>query len=120
MKVTLRQRHKGNKIAFYLDYYDKGKRRLEYLDVYLIPEPTDRKLNKEEKQFNNRNEEIAENIRAKKHLEIANGEYGFLNSDKLKASFIQYVELLAEARKDSAGNYGNWDSALKYLKKFLL
>lgn len=118
MKVTLRQRHKGNKIAFYLDYYDKGKRRLEYLDVYLIPEPTDRKLNKEEKQFNNRNEEIAKNIRAKKHLEIANGEYGFLNSDKLKASFIQYVELLAEARKDSAGNYGNWDSALKYLKKF--
>lgn len=29
-----------------------------------------------------------------------------------------YMESLAEKRKDSKGNYGNWDSTIKHLKKY--
>lgn len=29
-----------------------------------------------------------------------------------------YMEALAEKRKDSKGNYGNWDSTIKHLKKY--
>jgi hypothetical protein len=36
----------------------------------------------------------------------------------MKGSFINYIDYLADKRKDSVGNYGNWDSALKHLKKF--
>jgi len=39
MKVTLRQRTKGDKVSLYLDYYHKGKREYEYLELYLFPEP---------------------------------------------------------------------------------
>lgn len=39
MKVTLRQRNQGGKTSLYLDYYHKGKRKTEYLKLYLDPNP---------------------------------------------------------------------------------
>ena len=39
MKVTLRERLKGNSISLYLDYYHKGKRKNEFLRLYLNPNP---------------------------------------------------------------------------------
>ena len=118
MNVTLRQRQKGDKISLYLDYYSNGKRQYEYLQLYLIPEPEKGKLSKKEKEENKKTLELAEAIRSKRHLEIKNGIYGFQDSGKLKGSFLRYVEYLAEKRKDSKGNYDNWESALKHLKKF--
>jgi integrase len=118
MNVTLRQRLKGDKISLYLDYYSNGKRQYEYLQLYLTPEPEKGKLSKKEKDENKKTLELAEAIRSKRHLEIKNGIYGFQDSGKLKGSFLRYVEYLAEQRKDSSGNYGNWDSALKHLKKY--
>ena len=48
MKITLRQKSikNGNK-SLYLDYYDKGKREYEFLDLYLVPDdaPEARRLN---------------------------------------------------------------------------
>lgn len=46
MKITLRQRKKGNKITLYLDYYDQGKREYEHLGLYLTPEPEKGSLTK--------------------------------------------------------------------------
>lgn len=45
MKVSLRQRKRSGKTILYLDYYHKGKRKLEYLSLYLKPDsrkPEDR------------------------------------------------------------------------------
>ena len=77
MKVTLRQRQKGNKISLYLDYYKNGKRDYEYLNLYLIPEPEKGKLTFAQKTENTKILSLAESIRSKKHLEIQNGMYGF-------------------------------------------
>ncbi len=118
MKVTLRQRTKGDKISLYLDYYHQGKRSYEYLQLYLYPEPEKGKLTKEQKKENKDTLTLAETIRAKRHLEVQNGVYGMQDSSKLKGSFIKYMEHLMEKRKDSKGNYDNWDSSLKHLKKF--
>lgn len=117
MNVTLRQRKKNNKISLYFDYYSNGKRQYEYLNLYLTPEPEKGKLPKKEKEDNAKILELAEFIRSKRHLEIKNGIFGFQDSGKMKGSFINYVAHLAEKRKDSIGNYGNWDSALKHIKK---
>lgn len=118
MNVTLRQRSKGDKVSLYLDYYHQGKRNYEYLQLYLIPEPEKGKLSKEDKEENRKTLALAEAIRSKRHLELQNGIYGFQDQGKAKGSFLRYVEYLAEKRKDSEGNYGNWDSALKHLKRF--
>ncbi len=118
MNVTLRQRKKGNKISLYLDYYTDGKREYEYLNLYLLPEPEKGKLTKEQKDDNRKKLSMAEAIRSKRLLEIKNEEYGFRDTDKVKGSFFSYFEQLTEKRRNSQGNYGNWDSVLKHLQKF--
>ncbi len=119
MTVALRHREKGDKISLYLDFYQDGQRQYEYLQLYLIPDPEKGRLTKEEKEHNRKTLGLAEAIRSKRHLEIQNGIYGFQDQSKAKGSFIRYVEYLSEKRRDSKGNYDNWDSALKHLKKFV-
>lgn len=119
MKVTLRQRQKGNKISLYLDYYKNGKREYEYLKLNIIPEPEKGKLTKAQKDENAKILNLAESIRSKRHLEIQNGMYGFNDKEKLKGFFIIYMETLAEKRLESKGNYDNWDSTIKHLRKYI-
>jgi integrase len=120
MNVTLRKRRKGNKVSLYLDYYHQGKRNYEYLQLYLKPNPATGRLSKEDKDENRKTLALAESIRSKRHLDIENGIYGFQDHGKLKGSFIRYMEYLAAKRKSSTGNYENWNSTLKHLKKFVL
>lgn len=107
MKLTLRTRLKGAKESLYLDYYSKGQRRVEYLDLFLLQDTG--KLSKEQKETNAQVMELAEQIRSKRHLEIQSGAYGF-NQGHGKESFIAYFEKLAQAKN------GQWDSALACLK----
>lgn len=115
MKVTLRKRNQGGKTSLYLDYYHKGKRKTEYLKLYLEPNPK----SKDDKEVNKKTLQLAETIRAQRQIEIQNGVYGFRDNEKQKASFTNYIELLTEKRKDSLGNYGNWDSMLKHLQSYI-
>lgn len=114
MKITLRQRKKNNKISLYLDFYHKGKRKAEYLRLYLDPTPK----TKQERNLNKKTLELAETIRAQRQIEIQNGYYGFEDSEKLKGNFKGYLYVLAEKKMSSLGNYGNWDSMIKHFEKF--
>lgn len=114
MKVTLRERLKGNSISLYLDYYHKGKRKNEFLRLYLNPEPK----TKAEKDVNKKTRELAETIRAQRQIEMQNGTFGFHDIEKLKGSFTTYLLKLSEDRNTSDGNFGNWDSMIKHFKTF--
>jgi integrase len=116
MKVTLRQREKNGTVSLYLDYYSKGRRKYEYLDLYLVPEPVNGKLSKEERDSNKKNLALAELIRSKRHLEIQTGLYGFTDIEKSNGSFISYVEKIAQQRSSSKGNSDNWNSMIRHLK----
>lgn len=118
MKVTLRQRLKGKKISLYLEFYSNGKRQYEYLNLYLTPDPVKGSLSKADKDENKKILALADNIRSKRHLEIQNSTYDFHDKEKLKTYFIMYMESLAAKRKNSKGNFGNWDSTIKHLKKY--
>ncbi len=56
-------------------------------------------------------------IKAKRELEIQNGEYGFKSGFKQSTNFIDYFKAQTEKRLQNVGNYGNWDSAFKHLIK---
>ncbi len=114
MNVKLRQRNKGGKTSLYLDYYDKGIRKTEYLKLYLHEENP----SKEQKEVNKKTLQLAETIRAQRQVEIMNGDYGFMDTEKRKGSFIGYFKMLKEQRLESQGNYDNWDSVEKYLILF--
>lgn len=114
MNVKVRYRNQGGKTSIYLDYYGDGKRRTEYLKLYLNPNPT----TKEEKEANKKTENLAKAICATRQIEIQNGIHGFRDLEKQKASFLSYVEILSNQRQESPGNHGNWKSMLKHLKAF--
>ncbi|SHE95049.1 Phage integrase family protein [Bacteroides luti] len=112
--VRLREREltNGSK-SLYLDIYRDGKREYEYLKLYLIKATTPI-----EKEQNRQTLGTAQAIKAKRQIEIQNGEYGFASSFKTDTPFLAYFRKLCEERKASTGNYGNWHSCLKHLEHY--
>jgi site-specific recombinase XerD len=78
----------------------------------------ERPKSESEKQQNKDTRSLAENIRAKRQIEIQAGIYGFTHQAKRRTDFLAYFRSLTEARKASENNYDNWVSAFNYLEKF--
>lgn len=113
MKVTIRKRISGSeKIALYLDYVQHGKRIKESLNLYLHIHPK----NKAEVFENKKTNELVEHLRAEKLIHLQDHQYGTHRTDYGDKNFIDYFAEKMEDRRESAGNYGNWDAALKHLK----
>lgn len=126
MKVHLRQRQhsKKGKISLYLEVYkgtietDEGKtkalRDYEYLDLYLIDKPQ----TKQERQTNKETLELAKSIKAKRELEIKNGQHGFKRTGSQNADFIKFFKKQRDKRKDNENTYNSWDCVLKQVVKY--
>ncbi|WP_207424951.1 site-specific integrase [Pedobacter sp. SYSU D00535] len=120
MKVTLRKRAISNgRKALYLDYYPAfvhphtGKlSRREHLKIYIYDKPKDAL----EKKHNKETLALAENLRAKRQLEIQNKQFDFISDSKRNESFLEYFRMKAEKRRGP--NYYNWDMSVRYLEAF--
>lgn len=101
----------SGKQSLYLDINKDGKRKKEYLKLYLDPK------NKGE---NKKVLALAEDIKAKRLLEIREQKFNLTRTIDLDASFIAFFQKMVDDRKkaDSNGNAGNWDSVLKHLIKY--
>lgn len=99
--------------SLYLDIYLDGKRSYEYLKLYLVPEK-----NRADKEKNRSTLALAEDIRAKRMVELRNGEFGFKSMYKEDTLFYDYYRAMCEARleAESRGNWGNWYSCLHHLQ----
>jgi integrase len=124
MKVDLRKKKLSNGgYSLYLAWWDPnlkhnvsrgpkkgqvvtGKWVYEFLGLHLL---------KNDKLRNDETLRLAEEIRARKYLNISNGNS--LDDDRKKASFIKYFKKLQIER--SKKNSRQWTNALRYLKKFL-
>ncbi|MDR1055699.1 MAG: site-specific integrase [Prevotellaceae bacterium] len=107
----------GNSSLF-LDVYFNGKRKREYLKLYLIPE-----RNKVDKEANANTLKLANAVKAKRIVEIQNNEYGFkTKTGKEKTNLIQYVHYLADQELAKTGNkrsyYYTFNSLAKHLNTF--
>ena len=115
--VTIRFKKLANgNQSIYLDVYRNGKRDYEFLKLYLVPEktPFDKTQNKETLA-------TAQAIKAKRQIELQNGEYGFANHFKTDTPFLNYYRKMCEERQgnpESRGNWGNWFSCLKHLERY--
>jgi integrase len=115
--VTLREKSlaDGTK-SLYLDIYRNGKREYEFLKLYLIKAttPIERAQNRETLA-------TAQAIKAKRQIEIQNGEYGFVSQFKMDTLFLDYYRKMCEDRHgnpESRGNWGNWFSCLRHLERY--
>ena len=123
MEIKIRQKPQRStgKTSLVLEYYygytrdDEGRikhrRKFETLEYYLYTDPK----NKLERDHNKVNLEMAEKVKAKRLLAEQNEQYGFAVKYKIRTNLVEYIKGLIEQRKESPGNWGNWDSALKHL-----
>jgi len=121
MGVHLRKKKIANgKESLYLDFYpaikgENGKlTRREYLLRYIY----ENAKTPEQKLHNKENMVFAEGLKNRREKEILNEQDGLFNTKNKKRDFIEFFQSLCDKRKESEGNYGNWKSALKYLKAF--
>lgn len=114
--VRLRQKKLSNgDISLYLDIYYQGKRSYEFLKIYLISKPRnefDRAANKESLQ-------LAQNIKAKRQLEVLNDNHGVYSSHKMNADFIEYFRAQHKKRVNNNTNPENFKATLNHFLKFI-
>ena len=120
-KITLRKKRiTGNRQSLYLDFYPaitnpktgKATRR-EFLGLYILDKPK----NPFDKESNKKTLLLAENIRAKRQIEIQAGNYGFLiPKTKVTTDFVQFFRQIVETKTGS--NKGNWQTAFNYFNMF--
>lgn len=78
-------------LSLYLDIYMSGKRKYEFLKLYIIPERS-----KTDKERNAETLKLANAIKAEKIVALQNGRYGFsLNKKKLNILLTDYISYLA-------------------------
>lgn len=114
--IRLRKRKMPSGLtSLYLDIYLKGKRSYEYLRLYLVPEKS-----RADKEKNRTTMQLAEDIRAKRMVELRNGEYGFKTTAKEDTLFYPYFRAICEAyeKKGNKGTIGNWYSCLRLLQMY--
>lgn len=118
IKEPIRIRRKklanGN-TSLYLDIYMNGDRTYEFMKLYLIPEKT-----KADKETNRQTLQLANSIKARRIVEIQNGEHGFKSAYATDTLFFDYYRTLCKKRLgvESKANWGNWRSCLKHLEKY--
>lgn len=115
MGIAIRKNKlKNNRFNLSLDIYQDGVSKYENLKLYIHGNPK----TKEEKEHNRSTEALAEQIKAKRILEMQDGRFNIHSGFKSQGSFIEYFKELTRQRRRSEGNYGNWTSALKHLLRF--
>ncbi len=123
MQVTLRTKPiSKDRQTLFLDIYppvphpETGKlTRKVYLGIYLYDKPK----NDIEKEHNKSTKKLAENIKAKRQLEIQDNNYGFLKIQTGNNDFLAYFKQLADNYKEKAkGDKTSWISVYNYLNKF--
>lgn len=120
IKVKVRKKPISNgRTSLYLDYYpaishpDTGKpTRREFLGLYMFNRPK----TIADKEQNSETMVLAENIRARRQIDIINGVYGFLSKKNLKTCFVKYCADVAATRIGS--NREGWESFMLYLRDF--
>ena len=116
-KVTVRKRPiKNGQVSLYLDFYPPirhpktGKpTRREYLGIYIYANPSE----KFEGEFNKTMLRNAELIKCKRTEAIINEEFGFLDHNRGKESFLEYFR----SKMADDDNFRNWNTAYKHFEK---
>lgn len=101
--------------SLYLDIYRNGRRSRENLKLYLVEERTNA-----DKEQNRETLATAQAIKAKRTIEMQNGEYSFTRQYEEDTLFLEYYRNMCESRlkSDTNGNWGNWRSCLRYLESY--
>lgn len=110
IKLRTKPISNGNQ-SLYLDCYYKGKRKYEFLRLYLLAETS--RANKDKNRETMR---LAEAILAKRLVELRNNEYGFRTSNE-DVRFFDYLQNHID-NHTHGNNRLVWDSTARHLHNY--
>ena len=110
MRIRFKQLSNGNQ-SIYLEYYTGdvirkenyvgGKRKYEFLKLYLIPERT-----REDKAKNEATLALAKAIQSRRIVEVQNDAHGFQNTNKSRVNLLDYLENIGkQSAEQGSRNY---------------
>ena len=110
VRIRFKQLSNGNQ-SIYLEYYTGdvirkenyvgGKRKYEFLKLYLIPERT-----REDKAKNEATLALAKAIQSKRIVEVQNNAHGFQNTNKSRVNLLDYLENIGkQSAEQGSRNY---------------
>ena len=110
VRFRFKQLSNGNQ-SIYLEYYTGdvirkenyvgGKRKYEFLKLYLIPERT-----REDKAKNEATLALAKAIQSKRIVEVQNDAHGFQNTNKSRVNLLDYLENIGkQSAEQGSRNY---------------
>lgn len=106
MSVKLRKRKRSNNTySLFLDIYQNGQRKFEHLNLFLDNNTVKNKATLS----------LAENVRAKRQLELDHDAYGFVSETRRKDNFVDYFRKQVEARPPDRTS---WQCTLIKLEDF--
>lgn len=110
--VYLRQRARRNGlVALYLDICRNGRRRNEYLKLYLVPEVT-----REDKRKNRETLKLAEAMRAKRVVEIQSRDFGVESPGGDETLFFDVMRRMIERKEGTTKT--SWMNCLAHLMRY--
>ena len=110
VRIRFKQLSNGNQ-SIYLEYYTGdvirkenyvgGKRKYEFLKLYLIPERT-----REDKAKNETTLALAKAIQSRRIVEVQNDAHGFQNTNKSRVNLLDYLENIGkQSAEQGSRNY---------------
>lgn len=110
VRIRFKQLSNGNQ-SIYLEYYTGdvirkenyvgGKRKYEFLKLYLIPERT-----REDKAKNEVTLALAKAIQSRRIVEVQNDAHGFQNTNKSRVNLLDYLENIGkQSAEQGSRNY---------------
>lgn len=112
--VKLRQRElRDGKMSLYLDIYYRGRRKYEYLNLYLLPGKS-----REIKEHNQELLAMAEAVKATRIVELRNNRFNF--DTETDITLLDFIDIVMEKKKEGAKHktYVSWKTATNYLRNY--
>ena len=95
IKLRVKYLANGNK-SIYLDMYMNGKRKYEFLKLYIIPE-----YNKSDRVRNSETLKLANAIKAQRIIELQNQSHGFKINKTSHIKLTDYIQSVAEKKSEN-------------------
>lgn len=112
IKIRVKHLANGNK-SIYLDMYMNGKRKYEFLKLYIIPE-----YSKSDKERNNETLKLANAIKAQRIIELQNRNYGFKVHKASNMKLVEYMQSIAEKKSDNEVRSTALHAVICHLKRY--